>query len=731
MRASAWWLGLGLGLGVALLVALVLLRGEPREEGATAFAAPAPRGDARGPVHAEEPAGTQRSALVPLVPPAAPAPQPLDVDPEPEAHRGVARLRLLDEDGRPWHGGRTKLAVMPADAESPAPAQLPLAALDEVTWSDASVAGDGCVVLAIPAGRSSRVQAFSASSRSAPTLVPHGAAVTVAMRPVTQLSGRVLDAGGQPLAGAWVLLHAATRRDLTRRWSVGKPGIDRRMSVPPRDPAIVLTDANGRFRLPHAQGLLVAEHPDALTALAWVGPEGADITLGEGHVLEADIVDADGRRPAPGRGLVVSVSEGGEGVDVQQQPYLVQLLDPGPRFHVRASGMTAPMAFAVLEDAQGTRLDTQGARFDATGHGHVVLHAQAAASVVVRIPESHALLARVELHRVKEPAPGGSSEKQLRLQRSTDIDAWQGGVPWTGPTDVVIASEQAGTYVLTRVVIDEAHESFDLRLPATRLVVRVVAGADAFPADLIVRRPEVTDISRQIVCQSRVERSGQDTLIEHLLPGTFLVQAGASSESARADGSTFALDTVLVTEEVEARLMLEDRSRLLEVAVVDEQRRPCEAIAVFVDSDASSVDLLAGIRTDAAGRGSLRLAGSGPFKVWAYDQDGERGISGSQHGIRADAGPLTIVLHRVATVTFQLGRVADGAAPTARLRVASAAGLSGFDAEVEVEDGRSTWPLRLPSGRWSVDLLDAAGRVLARREADIGDTAEQTVRLDG
>ena len=121
------------------------------------------------------------------------------------------------------------------------------------------------------------------------------------MERVHELHGRVLRSDGTPLAGAWLMLQVGSLRDVRQRWSLGNDGLDRRMPLKLPDESMVLADADGRFTLPHAPGLLAVAHPDAQCGLAWPAPAGCEVRLDEGATLEAPkFVPCAGKPRRPG-----------------------------------------------------------------------------------------------------------------------------------------------------------------------------------------------------------------------------------------------------------------------------------------------------------------------------------------------------------------------------------------------------------------------------------------------
>jgi hypothetical protein len=729
VRSGALWGGLALvcALGAA---AAVFLRPTDREAGR------APVFDGAQPSHAptaDAPLaafGAREEATDSFGTGDAPrAPQPLPDAMGAASGPGRPMLRLVDERGLPWLGDGAQLALLLATEERPGLERLPLAALDDVMWMEVRVAPDGTVPLPVPPGRGVWAQLSSAEWRCAPLLLRHGEPAVAVMRRVAEVSGRILDAEGQPLAGAWLALHVGHQGDLTDRWRVET--YDRRAGTKPKDPSAVVSGADGSFCLPHAPGLLAVQHHDALPALVWPAPEGGDVLLEEGFVLDGEIVAANGGPPHGVGALQVRVNEGALGEQVQR-PYSKQyvVLDDAFRFRVR--GLAAERAFAVLEDADHTILDSQRGIFDASGRAQLTLHYEPTATVVVRIPESHVHVARVELSRVEPPPAGRSAEKEVVLERSTDVDAWQGRVPWTGATDVVIAPRGGHTYVLARVVIEQEHEVFDLLLPASRLTVTVVAPPAEFPVRVAVSRLGGTRPHGDHVREAELTRSGEELVVEHVPAGEYLARASSVYAAAKPlSGGVIAMATATVTSDADARIVLTDDSRPFDVLVVDEQGQPCERIKVVVESETLPAGVVHSCLTDAAGWGRMRVGGPGPFSAYVYEQNPPHRVGGTLHDIRPEAGVLTVVLRDAAKVSFDVTPPEPGRSLPVRLRITSPAGITGFDHDADLEDGRMPYQIRLPLGPWDTELLDAAGVVTARQTVQIRKPVDQTVRIDG
>jgi hypothetical protein len=730
VRSRALWGGLAVALAVCVGVLLVVRPPASEDEGARVLA---------GRAQADAPAASLAAEFL-AVADGGGEPEPLSgahaaddgpsPAPEPASASGKPTLRLVDEGGAPWHGEGVQLVLLPVTDERPGLEGLPLAALDEVTWAAVRVPSDGALPLPVPPGRSVWAQLSSDQWRCAPLLVRHGEPAVAVMRRVTEVRGRILDAEGHPLAGAWLLLHAGDAGDLRKRWSLGNTGFDRREPTPPPDPEVIVSGEDGSFCMPHAAGVLAVQHHDAVPTLAWFGPDGGDVTLAEGRVIEGEIVGPDGAPPRGAGELVVKVSEGWMGKETAR-PYHHQFVAPDGAFRFRVRGLSAERAFAVLEEPGRTVLDSQTGIFDASGHAHVTLHYERAAAVVVRIPESHVQVDYVKLQCVEEPPPGRSSVDELMLNRSTDLDAWRGRVPWTGATDVVVAAEVAGIYVLARVVIDEGREVFDLVLPGSRLFVSVVAPPEAFPVNVTIRRPGTLIESGERLHDVDVGRSGEQAVLEHMPAGAYVLTASAAVAAPKAlAGSVVAMGSVTVTTGADAHVVLRDDSQLIELLVVDEQGRPCEGVSVNVDSEVLPTGGIDGCLTDAAGRAHLRVAGTGPFYVYVYEQNPPHRNGGHVHGVRPEAGPFTFTLRRVAKVSFDIAPPRDGRSLPVRLRVTSDSGITGFDHDADLEEGRMLYPIRLPPGAWVTELLDADGAVSVRHSVQIHEPVDQTVRLD-
>jgi hypothetical protein len=437
-------------------------------------------------------------------------------------------------------------------------------------------------------------------------------------------------------------------------------------------------------------------------------------------------VDAFGRPPRGAPPLSVKVWPG-QVKQTVHRPMTFQWVELDPTFRFRVRGLEPGHVSTRLYAGDGVALDYRGANFDAAGRGQVTLRYAPPASVSVHVPESHELLARLELQRVVPPGEAESSIKQVVLKRGDEPDTWRLDVPWRGETAVMAFPHSAGTLDLGRVLIDEDVErfAFELALPDGRLRVSVVTVAQAHPVTVKIGRVE--DGHRPFA-EGVIQQPGEEALLTRLPAGQWRLWAEPSQDSELAvQCQVLACARVTLDADADESITLVDDSRLIDVTVVDAGGRLCGDIAVGCDSEAEPFGFIAFRHTDERGRCPLRVFGPGPFSLWAYDMNDSSRKSGIVRGVRAEDGPLTLVLQQVATVQFVVPERL-GPRPVL-LRVDGGNGAADFGAELDIEVGRC-YPVQLPVGRATVEFVDAGGMTLGRQVVTIEGPGERTVVVE-
>jgi hypothetical protein len=343
----------------------------------------------------------------------------------------------------------------------------------------------------------------------------------------------------------------------------------------------------------------------------------------------------------------------------------------------------------------------------------VRVHVAAPASVVQRIDlRNEATLERVRLDRA------GAGE-------------WTGAVPWTGPTQAIGWGRME--FILGSFEIDEANQDVTLMLPDTKLNVRVLTAADAFPVRITAFWLDAERLRIQPTGIPLGEIEGPDGQLElEGLPfGTYQLHALPADGSLRKRDGNFVAVSRMSLDEASAHVTatLVDDSRWIHVQATDEEHRPLAGVTFFVDS---CVLELAANKTDASGRSDLRVVGPGPFKVRAWSDVPDPVMRSESIAVEEPgSNVVSFTMHGVATVCFRLHDRRESGPPPLVVRYVGTGALEGkhWNRDLSVD---SDWilPVYLDSGDWLVQVLDGENRVLVEKPLPVVAAACLDVDLD-
>lgn len=303
--------------------------------------------------------------------------------------------------------------------------------------------------------------------------------VTLAQRGT--LRGRVVDARGAPVVGAWV---GFDRGDLDRGdWEVQRRIFDHDAPLPKPSSGsgVVATDTRGRFALPFGLGRLLVMHPAYRTAVLDDLRELPDpIALVEGPVLAGRLVGYESLA-TPAR---VSI----------EGPPTSKLLSPLGRHVVsvhedgsfRAGTLLAGRNRLLVEAPDGRVFARTAVDVAPFGTTSVVVDVRPPQRLRVFIADSAEALDALSLHALE-------SERRTSVESGThDGDTWFVDIDWTGPADVYGERGDESVLIGTIVVADGVLDHV-LTLPTAEVHVEGVpiAASGQTPVLLELRRDTI------------------------------------------------------------------------------------------------------------------------------------------------------------------------------------------------------------------------------------------------
>ncbi len=530
-----------------------------------------------------------------------------------------------------------------------------------------------------------------------------------------ELSARVVDPGGRPLGGCWVMF-APVREVIARaEWKHAFDSYDRRHEFPaPATPGrTTSTDQDGAFSLPWQVGSLVIQHPGYVPrviadASAWdAGP----IALLAGNVIEGRLSDP-----------------GVDGGDLSS--HVVRLAGPGdlrvpslPREHVvpvrddgtfRITAIRPGTHRLLVEDDREVALRRQ---VDVAEGDELWLDLtlETRHEVRVVIPGSDGALRRVSLVRVADGVSVSCT--------STSTDSWGASLDWVGATRLQVATLSGGfSYELATLEVLPGQEEYYVELPGGSCDITLEVPGEAYPCSLSV----TAGPNGSMVSHLSLEDVVDVVRVDHLPPGPYDVLLRPAPGSSLVEKALLVARTQFeIASWVDARradLVYDLRS--VRFLVVDADGQPLPDMRVSASRDGVSLGVGA---TRADGICELLLPRGEGGSVFAYSQSAP--MSSSAHQFRAEDESIEIVVRDTVQVIFAIER-ADPASPlpeTIRLHSLVAEGYGGV-VRVGPHD-RFAGPLPLPPGPWDVEVQWEHG-ALQTVAVTVDERRRQTIRVD-
>ena len=640
------------------------------------------------------------------------------------------RDTVLPDDAEELSMGEVVVAVAP-EGQAPHPSQMSIDILDLMQWISSTPSRTGSVTVTLDSSGRSWIQATCKGWRSDVALSgPTGASQSVRLRPLQEITGRVVSMDGTPLAGAWVTLHAGSLASLAGRWNEGDRPLDRRALRKPRDLATAVTDSTGHFTLPNGPGILVAYHHDAWPVLAFPGIEPCELQLPSGGVLEGKVVDAHGDMPSAAPPLLVRIVPG-VASEPAFTPFASQIVNVDAYMAFKASGLNYGYVIAQLENEDASVLDVRSVKVNAGGRAEITLcydSLSPPARVRIHAAGSHQLLSRLELVRTVPVAEGESAITRVSLRRMVEEDQWEGVIPWRGSTVVQGASQIGGLLRLGNIEILNSDERFDINLPAGTILAQVIAAPGDFPM-VVHLSPSTVDAEEEPLpfSEATLENTRSEAKLWPIPEGDWLVWADTTS--GPLNGNQFvviATSHVSVDANAVSSVVLRDETRVLDVFVICDGL-PCPEITVAADSEEDPFSIGAIGTTDSTGVCKLRVPGPGPVSVWAYESGGASRSSGRCSGVAADR-PVYLAIGDTSRVTFIIEDADIAAQEGLRLRVFSGPANAPTTPLLNVSEGQAAGVV-LPNGVATVELVDSGGAVIQRYSVLVEKIEEQVLRL--
>jgi hypothetical protein len=586
-----------------------------------------------------------------------------------------------------------------------------------------------------------------APSEPVSVVLPGAAEALLVLQRAVAIEGVVVDPLGKPVAEATVRASAGPEGPFGQESSAQQTGCD----------------AEGRFVLefPGAALSLVASHEswaDSEPVTVEIGPGAARrdvlLALRVGGTISGEVYAADG---SPDPGVSVGVSEmpfwfGQDGAGVTTDAdgrFLLEHVTPG-KVTVTAMPREDDLRSAIeaSEDEEVAMMGFLGQMRTATvqvadqAEVHVVLGAKAKSPVSVTgtVTEGGRPLPGAGVFAVEE---GGSFLQSMKVAKTDAEGRYELRLDRPGAFLVSVSLEGIGQSTAEFYVdVPEVREyELDLALPLASLGGRVL-GPDSEPAaGVALNIAREGDSSMPAVMSiSRGKRTDSDGrfLFEHLHPGTYTLQVGASilsGENALHGGVV--LEGLVVAEDerqdgLEIRLPAAAR---VSGVVRRPDRSPAMGATVFArDAQGRILSDLSICQTDAAGRFSYPGLPVGSVTLFARSDD----LASRETSTEVDAGGATeveLVLEPGLTLVVSLLDGEEAVRGSVVVldergrRVSGFASMSAF--EDLMSDGVQSKEVRvgpLPPGTYTAVGRAADGKE-ARKTVTLREPGERVVKL--